>query len=241
MVDFFPLLLVIAIGIRWLVRSECFRWTHYPMRLNRRTRQLHIFCQNGSVLTASWDSVFVFVGEATTQPAGKSDDLRAHVLSEDGNTVLQTFSLGYVLAGGRENVLQLWEFIRRYMECDDGAAQAYVDASICLPIHDRKEGFFFSVLRTFAGCARWPWISLVFSLPYSYIALGRWLAMTTSRIPCWPPEIEAMNAIDPDDAWARDWRDNPKFGFVDQTWPLICFVIGICSGLAILLMIENFF
>lgn len=57
--------------------------------------------------------------------------------------MLQTFSLGYVLAGGRENVLQLWEFIRRYMECDDGAAQAYVDASICLPIHDRKKASFF--------------------------------------------------------------------------------------------------
>lgn len=237
----FPLFLFILAGFFWLVRSESFRWTHYPMRLNRRSRQIYVFRQNGSVLSLPWDRLFVFVGESTTQPAGKSYDLRVHLLSEDRSTVLETFSLGYVLAGERESALQLWEFIRRYMECEDGVEQAYANTPICLPIYDRREGFVFSVMRTFATCARWPWMHLFISLPFSYIALCRWLAMTTSRIPCWPPEIEAMNAVDPDDAWARDWRDNPKFGFVDQTWPLICFVIGICSGLAILLMIEKSF
>src|SRR5690606_33940011 len=61
-------------------RLEAFRWTHYPIRLNRKTRQVHVFRQDGTVLTAPWDELFLHVGHSNPPMAGEELDVRAHVL-----------------------------------------------------------------------------------------------------------------------------------------------------------------
>lgn len=150
-----PLSLFILAGIVWLFRSECFRWTHYPIRLDRVSRKVHFFRQNGTVATGDWDRLFFFIGESTTPPIGRTHDIRTHFLSEDGETVLETFSLGYEYMGSRQDLLELWEFIRQYMEGNDEVvARLCTSVQICIPVHDRKEGFSFGVVRTFAGLIR---------------------------------------------------------------------------------------
>lgn len=226
-----PVSLFIVAGVYWLVRSECFRWTHYPMRLNRRTRKVYVFRQNGTTLSADWDNLFFFIGESSTPPLGRTNDLRMHLLSDDNEIVLETYTLGYAYMSEREDLMRLWEFIRQYMEYEDGPELAATEVPVYLPIHDRREGFLFGVFRAFASFMRFPILHLVFSIPFGLISLCRWLAMVSSSIPKWPIEVLAANEICVDDPFQRDWRSNAKFSFVELVWPLICTVIGIASGL----------
>jgi len=235
-----PASIFIIGGIVWLFRSECFRWTHYPMRVDRRSRQIHFFRQDGTVATGAWDRLFFLIGESTTPPIGKTNDLRVHILSEDGATVTDTFSLGYEYLGERQDLLGIWEFIRQYMQgSEDDLAALCAMAPIYMPVHDRKEGFVFGVIRTFATFARFPLLQLVFSFPYSFIAMGRWLAMATSQVPRWPAEIEAASMVGDQDRCRRDWRDDPPLGFMDKTWPLICTAVGMLTATWILYVIEQ--
>lgn len=229
-----PVSLFILAGIVWLFRSECFRWTHYPIRLDRVNRKVHFFRQDGTVASGDWNRLFFCIGESTTPPIGRTHDIRAHFLSDDRKTVLETFSLGYEYMGERSDLLGLWEFIRLYMQGGDAELEHLCgEVGFYLPIHDRKEGFVFGVVRTFAGLVHWPWLHVVSCLPFSFIALGRWVAMTTSRIPAWPTEVEGGAGVDRADPWQRDWRDNPRLGFLDKAWPMICTAIGVVMGTAI--------
>lgn len=204
-----PVSVFILAGIVWLFRSECFRWTHYPIRLDRVGRKVHFFRQDGTVASGDWDRFFFFIGQSTTPPIGRTEDIRAHFLSEDGKIVLETFTLGYEYIGERSDLLGLWEFIRLYIEGGDTVLECLrKEVEICLPIHDRKEGFIFGVVRTFAILVHCPWLHAVFCLPFSFIALGRWLAMTTCRIPEWPKDVEGDAGVAGADPCQRDWRNN---------------------------------
>src|SRR3546814_785974 len=116
----FMLLLTVPLllGFLYGFRLEAFRWTHYPIRLNRKTRQVHLFRQDGTVLTTPWDELFLCIGSSKPPLAGEEIDVRAHVLDVDGETVRQTFTAGFVFLGGTTATMQLWEFMRRYMEAD---------------------------------------------------------------------------------------------------------------------------
>ncbi|WP_129591328.1 hypothetical protein [Salinicola tamaricis] len=82
-----PLFLCLAWAGWWLIRTECGRYTHYPIRLDRKSRKVHFFRQNGTVLTVPWDTLFLTLGQSKSPLVGTTYDLRAHVLGEDGETV----------------------------------------------------------------------------------------------------------------------------------------------------------
>src|SRR5690606_18886171 len=82
-----PMAAALAAAGVFMVRVEAFRWTHYPMRLNRKTRQVHVFRQDGAVLTVPWDELFITLGTARAPLTDTTYDLRAHVLDADGKTV----------------------------------------------------------------------------------------------------------------------------------------------------------
>ncbi|KAG0773311.1 hypothetical protein G6F22_014980 [Rhizopus arrhizus] len=63
--------------------------------------------------------------------------------------------------------------------------------------------------------------------------------MTTSRIPAWPTEVEGGASVDRADKWQRDWRDNPRLGFLDKAWPMICTATGVVMGVAIVCAITR--
>lgn len=208
-------------------RLEAFRWTHYPIRLNRKTRQVHVFRQDGSVLTTPWDSLFLHVGHSSPPMAGEELDVRAHVLDADGETVRETFTPGFVFLGPDTAVMTQWEFLRRYMEEPDYLPEAHRHVEIANPIHDRREGFAHGVMRCFGLGARYPLLQLLLSPILALNSLGRWIAMVTSKVPQWPAEVEAACRIEPDDPYRKDWRNNIKLGFWELWWPMICFTIGL--------------
>lgn len=185
-------------GMIWLLRKEAFALTHYPIRFNRKTRQVHVFRLDGSVFTVPWDDVFFCLASL---PQGASE-IQGHVLDKDRSTVLETFALS-VWGAGRSDGKQLkrfWEFVRRYME--SGPQDAYARVQICLPISQQRESLRFAFHRMQAEAGS----NAIFALILGCLALvllpGRWLAMRTSKIPVWPTYIDAEHAVTPGDPYA---------------------------------------
>jgi hypothetical protein len=197
----------IWVGI-WLLRKESFAYTHYPIRLNRKTRMVHVFRTNGTVLSVPWDEVFFCLGPLPQNIW----EIQGHILDKDKITVRETFA--FMLAGSGKyerdhNLPRYWEFVRRYME--DGPATLLDDVKICLPIVDKRESFSFGFHRTHFDVGAIPFILQAFILLiYLVIYPGRYIAMRTSKIPQWPQEIEAVNVVEPNDPYFRDASMNPK-------------------------------
>lgn len=223
--------LVLCLPLLWLFwygfRLEAFRQTHYPIRLNHKTRKVHAYRPDGSIIEADWDKLYFCVGESIIPAYGKTYDVRAHVMAKDRKTVVDTFTLAYPYMSRRDDVFNLWEYIRRYMEEPDGAERSWRYSDICMPLDGRREGFWFGIVRVFAQGAQSPAIQLLTSPVWSVVTLGRWIAMYTSKVPKWPAEIEAQYVIEPDDPYRRDWRNNVKFTFQEGVWPVLCFVAGL--------------
>ncbi|MCA3176061.1 MAG: hypothetical protein ING36_11080, partial [Burkholderiales bacterium] len=89
------LFLPIVIFCLFLLKKELFTLTHYPVRLNRKTRRVHVMMLNGEVLSVPWGEVYWHIGRGG-QSALALGSVRGHVLSEDGQTVLKTFDVGQV-------------------------------------------------------------------------------------------------------------------------------------------------
>ncbi|WP_162619920.1 DUF6708 domain-containing protein [Salinicola acroporae] len=224
-----PLFLCLAWAGWWLIRTECGRYTHYPIRLDRKSRKVHFFRQNGTVLTVPWDTLFLTLGQSKSPLVGTTHDLRAHVLGEDGETVLESFSLGYTFPGNMESMDKFWAFLQPYMEAEDGIERTHQELkqSLLMPVDGRREGWRWSIFRTFAPGLHYPWTMLLLCIPLGLNAVGRMLAMSTSKIPQWPEEVERANPEQPDDPYRLTWRDNGPLGWWELYWPLLCTVIGV--------------
>lgn len=206
-----PLLAVVAFGLS----KELFAYTHYPIRLNRKTNAVHVFRLDGTVLSVPWNEVF-FTLDYQQEVAGRAWEIRGHVLDADGVTVRETFGLGMQSSGDAEGLRALrshWEFYRRYME--DGPQAVKHCVKVCMPVDGRREPFIAGSRCIFShvdnlkahpvGVILW-----IFMLPLNWLSvIGRWIAMQTSRIPKWPDEVEAVNVIEPGDPHVVDERINP--------------------------------
>lgn len=228
---FLPVVLGLAWGGWWLIRTECGRWTHYPMRLNRKTRRVHVFRQDGTVLTVPWDDLFITLGTAKAPLTATTYDLRAHVLDADGKTVRESFTLGYPSPlGNAQSIDKFWAFMQPYMEAPDGVERTYrhlKEGSYMVPVEGRKEGWRWSVARSFMLAAHWPWLQFLGSPFLGLNAVGRIFAMWTSNVPQWPDDVERASAVQSDDPYGLTWRDNAPLGWWDLYWPLICTVLGV--------------
>jgi hypothetical protein len=173
--------------------------------LNRKTRVVHVFRFDGTVLSVPWDTLFFTVGRCSRFFGIQTWDLRAHVLDPDGMTVRETFSLA--MASQSQRIVSLyWEYVRRYME--EGPQAVLSLTPVYLPISERRETWRFGLMRL---ALDGPWAAvLMIMLPlYFLMSLGRWFAMRTSKIPVWPKEVEEVCRIEPNDPHARDARNNP--------------------------------
>jgi len=186
-----------------IFKYEFRRFTHYPMRFNRKNRMVYVTRLDGSVMMERWDKLFFVLADLETADEGMAE-ARLHRLAEDGKTVLETFALARYGDLDNENVCCQWEFIRRYME--KGPKALMDDVSVVMDIADRRETFWDGYAMLAAEDAIRGWDIALFPVNFWY-ALGRWVAMHTSKIPVWPPEVEAECQIDPDDPYIRD-RDN---------------------------------
>jgi hypothetical protein len=190
----------------WLIFRECFRYTHYPIRLDRERRIVHVFRLDGTVLSVPWDKVFFALGRGNRPFGIQSWDVRGHVLADDGVTVVETFC--FALAWSvKEELYRYWEYVRRYME--DGAAAIIPLTPAYLPISDRREAWWFGLMRLALNLPGFTFAQIVLSPALLMFSVGRWFAMRSCKIPVWPEGVEAMCVVDPGDPWAKDARSNP--------------------------------
>ena len=199
--SFFILSLLLALYI-FVLRLEFFRYTHYPTRFNRKTRMVHVFRHNGKVLSVPWDKVYFTLAYCV---AGYWEVV-GHILSEDGKTVLDTFSLSTRSLrddwNPKTTLYQQWEFVRRYME--NGPQELYRDIPVVFPIDKKRESFTLGTKRFFANFAHWPLAMIIFSPALLLGSIGRWIALRTCKIPRWPDEVEAESQIEPGDPYIRE-------------------------------------
>jgi hypothetical protein len=194
--------LVIMILFLWLFyylfSKELFCYTHYPIRFNRKTRMVHVFRTDGTVMSEPWDKLYFTVGSYAEDYWG----ILAHRLAEDNVTVLETFALPHQESEISPELFEQWEFICRYME--EGPKKLIDQITGTMNIAKRKETFWFGFYRmmmSFDTLSVFAWLCSPFTL---ICAIGRWIAMKTDKIPVWPAEIEAECQIDPNDPHQRD-------------------------------------
>lgn len=201
----------LVVAAVWILRRESFAYTHYPMRFNRKTRMVHVFRKNGTVLSVSWDSLYFTLGKIANT---NEWEVRGHVINSSNKAVCETFSLSYTgflpteffsvstTRPHAEDFLRAhWEFIRRYMEDGPGAVTGQIQ--FCMPVDKRRESFFVGAERIFANIAGAPFVIYWIMSPICLIvSLSRWFAMRTSKLPRWPHDIEATCSIEPNDSHA---------------------------------------
>lgn len=107
--------MILAAFTTLMLGREMFRLTHYPIRFNRKNRKVYVMRPGVPTLTVNWDDLLCHIIKNT---AGA--EVRALVLSEDKETVLDTFTLLYAEYGDENGATRLWEYVRRYMEEPDG-------------------------------------------------------------------------------------------------------------------------
>jgi hypothetical protein len=205
-----------CIGIYFLfgpvLKKECFQYTHNPIRFNRKTRMVHVFRQNGTVMSEPWETLFFTL--CRTQD--DNWEVRGHRLADDRRTVVETFALSYFGPLDDPNdpndpdpfIWGQWEFVRRYME--DGPAELVDQVEWVMDVAERRETFlrgFFRLLAPFGKA--WP-LAILMSPFCLFSALGRGFAMRVGKIPYWPKEIEDQCQIDPDDPYLRDAKHLAK-------------------------------
>jgi hypothetical protein len=190
--------------------SDAFTYTHYPIRFNRKNRQVYAFRRDGTVLKVGWDELYW-----TIYRVGPGDvNVMGHLLDNDGVTVKESIALSHVSIGksGEEEVKNQFEFFRRYMEDGPRAVLEALKPTplIMLPPIDRqRESWAFGWERITLNLNGWLLLQIlaqVFLLPMS---LFRWIVMHTSKIPRWPQWVEDECRIEPGDPWRRDpgYRD----------------------------------
>ncbi len=202
-------LLLLITGITLFNRNigEWFRYTHYPMRFNRRNRMVYVFRGDGTVLEAPWDDVY-FTLRVNSQAFGVRTLNICGLVLKDPETVQEMFVFGYA-SSSRDYCLRHWEFIRRYME---EGPQAVIDApgmGLYLPIADKRETLYqgwVALVSMDASNVVLKWLMLPFHVLFF---LGRLVCRITCKVPLWPADVEAACAIAPDDAYVRDSRSNP--------------------------------
>ncbi|MCC8367817.1 hypothetical protein J8V57_16325 [Xenorhabdus sp. PB61.4] len=184
--------------------KEWFRKTHYPIRFNRKTQMVYVYQVNGTVLVAPWSDIFFTLYEGKGIGLGWGID--GHILADDKETVLQTFSLG--IYDSKVNIPGYWEFIRCYME-EDVLDELPKTIFLCHPISEKKESYIYGLQYILRVDTKWDWFYKLLLVPYYLLeSFSRYIAMQTSKIPQWPEEVEEKCEVAVDDPVNVSYKNN---------------------------------
>jgi len=182
------------------IKKEVFQYTHYPIRFNRKTRMVHVFRTDGTVLSKPWDDIHF----AYCKLSLDTWEVRGLILNAPKNdTVLEVFPLTChgSIREKEDYVFSQWEFIRCYMEEPDMLQELANQIDCIHNIADDIEDFTQGLL-----CLEAPFgnlAKLIYPVIY-FSAIARAFAMEFGKIPRWPQEVEDESQIEPDDPYIRD-------------------------------------
>jgi hypothetical protein len=203
LVGFCLIFLPLLTFMLYALKKELFTLTYYPVRLNRKTRRVHVRLLNEEVISVPWERVYWHIGRGGSGALALGS-VRGHVMSEDGETVLKTFDMGHASAypDSEQWLRRHWEFMRRYMEEGPQAVVGHLD--MCLPIAKKKESFWFGLDMLLNMQLKGSPIFLLV-LPLLLLAsVVRWLVVKTQRLPVWPQWVEDECVIEPNDPYVRE-------------------------------------
>ncbi|AJX31436.1 DUF6708 domain-containing protein [Burkholderia oklahomensis] len=189
-----PILAIMVFYLK-ILNKEFFSHIYYPIRLNRKTRKIYVFRdkRDGGILTVPWESVFFHIGRGTDMKFLR--DIRGEVM--DGDVVKDTFALGHCAESDRP-VLEMWEFIRRYMdEGPEAVAEVPLDKYVELSVAPTLKNCLISAVG-FTN-ATTPAKRILLSPFIGLFTVVRWLVFKTCKEPQFPPEIEAECRVEPND------------------------------------------
>ncbi|NMP26613.1 hypothetical protein GW590_07030 [Rahnella sp. SAP-1] len=214
LIELFLLIIAIILPLimaRWFLgflRKSFFTWTHYPVRLNRKTQMVHIFKVGGTILSVPWNDVFFTRGRAGygSMPEWSID---GHILADDGKTVIDTFSLGF--SSTRRELVKNWAFVRSYMEVDDCLEDLADIIVLCPPVAEKRENYLFGLQYMMRIESRIMWFITALMFPLHLLgSITRFVVMRTCKIPRWSEEVEADCVVDANDPINVSAANNPR-------------------------------
>jgi hypothetical protein len=186
-----------------MLRWDAFKPRYSPIRLNRKNRMVYFLRRDGTVASAPWEKTY-FTAFRGVPPYTDVWGLKCILLDEDGRTIRDYFEFNH--QDSYEGVQGLWEFIRRYME--EGPEAVADSVSYYIPIGRFGENPLYGFCRLLLNFNKSIGMQ-VFMAPLMLVfAIGRVISMLTGSNPKWPKEVEEACAVDPDDPWIRDSRNN---------------------------------
>lgn len=196
------------IGFIALYRTigEWFRYTHYPIRFNRKNRMVYLFRGDDTILKVSWDEVYFTVLASVSRNTKYSI---WGLVMKDPQTVKEKFPIG-PYSFTESNSLEYWEFIRRYMEKDIPAVIKSPGLEYYLPIADKRETIRQGWIALTSEYASMPIFKIIITPLLVLFFLGRFIHRWTSKVPLWPKDIEDECQIEPSDPYIRDSRLNSE-------------------------------
>ena len=214
----FAMAIIPTMMVYWLLKQECFHYTHYPIRFNRKTRQVYMFRLDGTVMRADWDTLYFTID---TQSYGRRR-VAALILAEDQKTVLEFFDMPFVTdKSDHERMYSFYEFVRRYMDEDETqVAELAKQIDYAPNIVNKRQSFFGGAHYMdvmFTGRYLHLRIGYYLTMLPFYI-VGRWVAMHTCKIPRWPEDVEQECQFEPDDPNLRDAKHLSPPDAVKMPW-----------------------
>ncbi|SET57214.1 DUF6708 domain-containing protein [Thorsellia anophelis] len=201
--------IVWVIAVIYVLLTEFFKWTHYPIRFNRKNRRVYIFGYDGKIRIAEWEKLF-FTVRTDMKDMFKDNYIFCHVLSDDDSTVLYTFTLPIETStkSSSKGLNQYWNFLCNYMNGD--IADNVAVMRVCPPIEGRREGFVYGAYHWAQSLGEIR-AFLLFTFPLvPPLALTRYLVMLTCKVPKWSTEVEEECVVDPEDTVNLSAATNPK-------------------------------
>ncbi|WP_428232926.1 DUF6708 domain-containing protein [Flavobacterium sp.] len=205
---------IIAISLLFIIGSiafyrtigEWFRYTHYPIRFNRKNRMIYVFRGDDTVLKVPWDEVYFIV------LASVSRNTKYNIwglVMKDSQTVKEKFNIGSD-SFTESDSLRYWEFIRRYMEKGVPAVIKAPGLEYYLPIADKHETIHQGWMALISEYKSMPVFKTIITPFLALAFLGRFIYRWTSKVPLWPKETEDECRIKPSDPYIGDSGSNPE-------------------------------
>ncbi|WP_342744242.1 DUF6708 domain-containing protein [Acinetobacter populi] len=223
--SFFFFLIPLCFGFN----HDNYRYTHYPIRFNRKNRKVYFMDQYGEFHTEDWEKVLFYItkeGSARWDDMSASYELRAAIVDEQG--LIQHIA-GIGAPVPREFLVEAqFRMITTYMnigpellypeykeDMEYNETELMARVTFCNDIDGKKESPAFSRyrvnMRNYGG-RLWHLVSWI-GLRVPLLMIGRIIGMKTCTVPVWPEWIEAENKIAKNDKYIVDASINEYYHY----------------------------